>query len=260
MSTTESMAQLSGEELERLLSLLKGADSVELKLTVPDGCAPSGGEGPADRPARCADPPSRLLRHPRPGPQPGGRRGARPPGAGGVGDDSVVKLRPVEPDDLPAKLRRSPGFGVEVDAMPGGYVCSGSMKAKIGVGRGRQGDTRRPTAHPQAVHQGAAKMSATMPRGHRARRPRHGARPDLRAQVEVGAPAGFDRRLVAEMWLYPDGLRIVELSTKCLPSEAFEVAAQTRVGFLADRGIDQGGEQQTKTRTTLEFFARELNV
>ena len=33
------------------------------------------------------------------------------------------------PTTSPAELRRSPNFGVEVDAMPGGYVCSGSMKA-----------------------------------------------------------------------------------------------------------------------------------
>ena len=49
----------------------------------------------------------------------------------GKGDDSVVKLRPVVPDELPAALRRQPGFGVEVDAMPGGFVCSGRLKAAV---------------------------------------------------------------------------------------------------------------------------------
>jgi hypothetical protein len=34
----------------------------------------------------------------------------------GKGDDSVVKLRPVVPAELSKKLRRTPGFGVEVDA------------------------------------------------------------------------------------------------------------------------------------------------
>ena len=48
----------------------------------------------------------------------------------GKGDDSVVKLRPIVPDELPPKLRQTAGFGVEVDAMPGGYVCSASMKSK----------------------------------------------------------------------------------------------------------------------------------
>ena len=44
--------------------------------------------------------------------------------------DSVVKLRPVVPDDLPKKLRKDPSFGVEVDAMPGGFVCSASLKGR----------------------------------------------------------------------------------------------------------------------------------
>ena len=67
----------------------------------------------------------------------------------------------------------------------------------------------------------------------------------------------MSRRLVAELWLYPDGSRILELSTKCKPGEAFQVAAETRA-FLAERGVDLLGEQQTKTRTALEFFAGQL--
>ena len=71
------------------------------------------------------------------------------------------------------------------------------------------------------------------------------------------SPTGYERRLVAEMWLYPDGSRIVELSTKCAPSEAFQVAAETKA-FLTDRGVDIAGEQQTKTATALKFFSGEL--
>ena len=65
--------------------------------------------------------------------------------------------------------------------------------------------------------------------------------------------------MVAEMWLYPNGDRIFELSTKCLPSEAFQVAAEARV-YLSEHGIDLSGEQQTKTRTALEFFSGELST
>ena len=72
-------------------------------------------------------------------------------------------------------------------------------------------------------------------------------------------PEGYDRRMVAELWLYPDGSRILELSTKCAPTEAFNVAAETRV-FLGDHGIDLLAEQQTKTKTALEFFAAELQA
>ena len=70
------------------------------------------------------------------------------------------------------------------------------------------------------------------------------------------APKGLARRLVAEMWLYPDGSRILELSTKCPPAEAFQVAVETR-SFLESRGVDTTGEQQTKTATALEFFTNE---
>jgi hypothetical protein len=59
------------------------------------------------------------------------------------------------------------------------------------------------------------------------------------------------------MWLYPDGDRILELSTKCAPAEMFQVAAEARA-FLTGRGVDLTGAQQTKTATALSFFAQHL--
>ena len=50
-----------------VLRLLKGADSVELKLSVPDSNRRSAIASLGHRLARCADPTGRLLRHPRPG-------------------------------------------------------------------------------------------------------------------------------------------------------------------------------------------------
>ena len=67
-------------------------------------------------------------------------------------------------------------------------------------------------------------------------------------------PSQLAKEMVAELWLYPDGSRILELSRKCLPDEAFEAAVDTRA-FLTDAGIDIGGVQETKTRAALEFFA-----
>jgi amphi-Trp domain-containing protein len=63
--------------------------------------------------------------------------------------------------------------------------------------------------------------------------------------------------MAAELWTYPVGSRFLELSTKCEPAEAFAVAAESR-DFLADLGIDVTGVQQTKTKTALEYFAREV--
>jgi hypothetical protein len=39
-------------------------------------------------------------------------------------------------------------------------------------------------------------------------------------------PEGFDRKLAVELWFYPDGSRILELSTRCKPDDAFQVAAE----------------------------------
>ncbi len=69
------------------------------------------------------------------------------------------------------------------------------------------------------------------------------------------APKGVSRKPAVELWFYPDGSRILELSTKCAPSEAFQVAVETRA-FLMERGVRPSAGQQTKTRKALEFFSR----
>lgn len=68
------------------------------------------------------------------------------------------------------------------------------------------------------------------------------------------SPSELGRKMAVELWNYPDGSRILELSTKCAPGEAFQVAAET-TAFLGGRGIDLSGDQQTKTRTALEYFS-----
>ena len=72
-----------------------------------------------------------------------------------------------------------------------------------------------------------------------------------------GRPQYVGRQAVAEMWLYPDGSRILELSTKCRPVEAFQVAAETR-HYLIERGVPLGAVQQTKTKAALEYFMAQL--
>lgn len=62
------------------------------------------------------------------------------------------------------------------------------------------------------------------------------------------------RWMVAELWLYPDGSMILELSLKCRPSEAFQVAAELRA-WLVERGVSLGPAQQTKTRASHGYLA-----
>jgi hypothetical protein len=52
---------------------------------------------------------------------------------------------------------------------------------------------------------------------------------------------------------------ILELSTKCAPSEAFQVAAETRA-FLIQNGVDPSGDQETKTKKALRFFSKQLQT
>jgi hypothetical protein len=61
------------------------------------------------------------------------------------------------------------------------------------------------------------------------------------------------------LWFSPDGSRILELSTKCAPTEGFQVAAEMRA-FLTGNGVNLSGEQQTKTREGLEYFAGSLGT
>jgi hypothetical protein len=173
------------------------------------------------------------------------------------GDDSVVKLRPVVPSDLPRDIR-SPSFGIEVDAMPGGFVCSGSMKRTLGS----RGDVKAALTPNRRL----SKLFSKEQRAFFAAHAPEGIEledlsilgPILVLKLRF-SPEGLKGRLVAELWLYPDGSRILELSTKCAPSEALQVAAEARA-FLMGRGVDLGGEQETKTRAALEFFSGNLEA
>jgi hypothetical protein len=173
------------------------------------------------------------------------------------GDDSVVKLRPVVPHELPAEFRDSPSFGVEVDAMPGGFVCSGSMKRSLGTTDVRDVVGGRRAARKLFSKEQRSLYAANAPEGL--------ALEDLSILGPIFvlklkfAPEGYDRKLVAELWLYPDNSMILELSTKCAPAEAFQVAAETRA-FLAERGVDLAGEQETKTKKALEFYSKRLQT
>ena len=248
--------RLSDEDLQQMLTLLRGADSAELKLTVPDTTVRSTvaalGMDPLEGQIRQVyffdTPELALNQH---GVVVRARRVQRRE------DDSVIKLRPVVPDQLPAGLRKSPNLVVEVDAMPGGYVCSASLKGTPGGGGVR------------AVATGDRAISKLFSKEQRAFYADHApdgvGLDDLTILGPINliklkfSPADFGRRMVAELWLYPDGSRILELSTKCAPNEALEVAVETRA-FLAKQGVDLSGEQHTKTKTALEFFSRSLKA
>ncbi len=255
----DSAPRLSDADLGKVMRLVKDADSVELKVTIPGGDHRATIQGlPIDpvetqpRQVFFFDTPDLALNAV--GVVVRARRTA-----GGRGD-TVIKLRPVVPNELPKELRRRADFNVEVDVLPGGFVCSASFKGRC------SGDEVRDAA------QGGLALRKLFSKAQRVFYAEHapeGLRfEDLavlgptfllksRFGVKTSGPKGPVRSLVAEMWLYPDGSRILELSTKCAPSDAISVGAEVR-DHLVSRGIDLGGAQQTKTRTALEFYAARL--
>jgi hypothetical protein len=255
-ATTRQSRRLTDTQLQEVLALARDADSVELKLTVPDAERHSTvtalGMDPLDAQIRQVyffDTPELAL----------DKHGVvvRARRVQGRGDDTVVKLRPILPGQLPPSVRKAKTMVVEVDAMPGGYVCSASLKGALAS----------PQVHQVAAGERAiAKLYSKQQRAFYAAHAPGGVGLDelsVLGPITVlklkFTPAGFGRRLVAELWFYPDGSRILELSTKCAPGEGIQVAAETRA-FLASKGVDLYGEQQTKTRTALEYFSRNLKA
>ena len=252
--TIKRLTELSSEELAELLGLIEGADSVELKVTLPETEHRSAinvlGLDPLEAQIRQVfffDTPDLQLQ------QSGiAVRARRVQGRSG---DSVVKLRPVVPDDLPEDIRRSASMNVEVDAMPGGYVCSASMKGKI------------PNEEVVEAIRGNRPLRKVFSKEQRsffaANAPEGVALDDLRILGPVFVlklmlePRKLKRRLVAEAWLLPDGSRILELSTKCPPGETFQAAVETRA-YLEGKGLELTPDAHTKTKATLEFFAGTL--
>jgi hypothetical protein len=169
--------------------------------------------------------------------------------------DTVVKMRPVVPAELPDDFKRSEACKVELDILPGGFVCSASVK----------GDCSGEEVND--VVTGGRALSKTLSKEQRAFFKKHGPKGvDLNGLTALGPTfvlrsrkhiKRLDRKVTAEMWLYPDNTRVLELSIKSTPDELFHVAGEFRA-YLAQHGIDTTGFQETKTANALRYFCTEM--
>lgn len=245
---------LSAEDIVNVLELLRGSNSVELKLMVPDshrGAIRRLGFDPVEAEPRQAyffDTPDLALN--KAGLVVRARRGRAGRG------DTVIKLRPIDPDAIDAELRKDEAFKIEVDVMPGGYVCSASAKGRC------------PSQSIVEAADGKVPLDSLFSRQqldfYAAHAPKGVSMDDL---VPLGPtfllrmkhqPKGFDRRLVVELWLYPNGSRVLELSTKGLPEEAFQLAAEFRA-FVSSCGIPLEKQGVTKTNSALNYFTKHMD-
>jgi hypothetical protein len=247
---------LSTAQIAEVTKLTKVADTVELKLVVPMSAhrATIAGLGldPVEAEPRQVfffDTPELTLNK-------AGLvvRARRIQGGRG---DTVVKLRPVDPGSIDKETRRSSSFNIELDVLPGGFVCSASFKGRC---------TNEEVLEAAS---GTSPISSIFSKEQRAFYEEHApAGVDMNSLITLGPtfllkaklrPKALDLRLVVEMWLYPDGSRVLEVSTKCEPGEAFQVAAELKT-YLHDCGIEIGAEQQTKTKAALEFFKADVQA
>jgi hypothetical protein len=245
--------ELPGEELAALIGLISGSDSVELKVTLPEEAQRSAiaalGLDPLEAQIRQVfffDTPELTLN------QAGiAVRARRSQGKSG---DTVVKLG----RSSRRSCRRTSGL-----SQPQGRgrrdarrLCLLRLDEGARVERGRRALVAGRAASASCSRRSSARTTRpTLPEGL--------VLDDLRVLGPifvlklVTVPAELGRKLTAEMWLLPDGSRILELSTKCLPAEAFQVAVETRRTWRGSAS-DLSGETQTKTKTALELLSAEL--
>jgi len=244
------MSTLNNKQVEEVFGLMKHSDSVELKLTVADTAIRSTAEALGMDPLQAElrqvvffDTPDLTL----------SKAGVvvRARRIQGGGGDTVIKLRPVNPEHLPPEVRQSTSVKVEVDTMPKGFVCSASMKGKTTADDVRQVILKKMKTRDLFTKEQRAFYKAHAPDGLKL------------SQLSVLGPInlmklefdpdGVKRKFVAELWMYPDGSRILELSTKASAEDAFHIAAETR-DFLKKKGLDLTAEQQPKTNRALKHF------
>ncbi|AMY09399.1 hypothetical protein LuPra_02614 [Luteitalea pratensis] len=248
------MRTLNDKQVEQVFGLMKQSDSVELKLTVVDSAIRSTADALGMDPLKAEirqvvffDTPDLTL----------SKAGVvvRARRIQGGGGDTVIKLRPVDPETLSPEVRQSTSVKVEVDTMPKGFVCSASMKGKTTADDVRAVILKKMKTRDLFTKEQRAFYKANAPEGLKLSQ-LSVLGPINLLKLEF-TPDGVKRKFVAELWMYPDGSRILELSTKATPDDAFHIATETR-DFLEKKGLDLTAEQQPKTNRALKHFTELL--
>ena len=175
----------------------------------------------------------------------------------GDDDDSTVKVRPIDPAKVSEEWRNLEGFKVEADWMGKKIVRSASLtvrqkrdeidevaKDKRPVYKLFDRDQVRFIAE---FHEGTVDFEKLKPLG-----------PIRVLRWEV-KHKGFPYELTAEEWRLPNGDDLFEMSIKVAPDEAAE-ASKAFEAHLRELGIDPKGAQETKTRTALQYFVKNLKT
>jgi len=169
--------------------------------------------------------------------------------------DSVVKIRPVDPDKVDDKWQDTGGFKLEADAVGDKVVMSASLKAKQKksaiekVDNGKQDISelfsKKQKEFLSEFYDSPVNLDDLTILG-----------PVRALRADVDRP-GMAYELTAEYWTLPDDSHLLELSIKCPPEEAV-VAREVFEAFLAGHGLDPNGAQATKTKLALTSLAERI--
>lgn len=167
--------------------------------------------------------------------------------------DSTIKFRPVEPDQVPDRWRKFPGFKIETDATDRTVVRSASLTMPV-----KKGHIKSVAAGelPVGVLFTEEQIGFLLTLANRRFDP---------AAVTVLGPVeavrwkfedpGIPWPLTAELWKRPDGEEILEVSIKA-PAVQAAVAYFGFMAYMAELGAERDEAQQAKTRWALDFFVQ----
>ncbi|MDF5756919.1 hypothetical protein [Spongiactinospora sp. TRM90649] len=168
---------------------------------------------------------------------------------GSDGDgDSIMKLTAASPGEMPADA----DFGVE--AMPGGYVCSGAIRSRPRNARIKAVVRGDEPVHSLFTWRQREFFAAHAPEGVALDRlSALGPVPVL----ELGLrPAELARSLALELWNYPEDPRLLEVSTRVAPEEMVAATARTSA-FLRGKGLSvEGGAEIPQAVPAVPPFTR----
>jgi hypothetical protein len=169
--------------------------------------------------------------------------------------DTTIKIRPVQPENVPAKWHEERGFKIEADASEKGVVRSASLTKPVAKGLiKRVGAGNEPMKSLMHERQELFLLEVAP------------ARYDFAELVVLGpieawrwkfADPGLPWPITAELWKREDGATILEVSTKT-PAAQAAAAGAGFFAFLRELGAKRDILQEAKTRWALDYYASKL--
>lgn len=173
----------------------------------------------------------------------------------GAEHDSTVKFRPVRPEEVTDKWRKTMGFKIEADASEKGIVKSASFTMPVEKGL------------IKAVVEGKKSIAKLYTKEQEAFLAEMGSNPIDFSSLAILGPLKAHRwrfevpacpwKITAELWWREDGARLMEVSIKT-PTVQAAAAIGGFKAFLAEVGAEHDRDQQTKTRWALEHHAAKI--